>query len=181
VPESPDKYELPKDIELTDEQKSQVLGTFHKLGLSQEQVQQLLPWARAREQQMVARKNETYLADMDKLADEWGEAVFNRRANQVQALVRRYGSPELVQYLNDTKETNNPLIFKFLFPIAQQFAEDGYIESDVAGSTTSADDVDRQIDETRAQVLKAVDGSTQHAALLKRLEDLWKLRAELVS
>lgn len=182
VPKTAADYDLSSvGITLDPGQKEAVLGAFHKMGLTQEQVSNLLPWAYQREQQQKAQLNEGYLTELDKLADEWGESVFNRRVNRVQGLLRRYGSPELTAWLESSKNTNNPLLLKLLAPIADQFAEDGYIDSDIGGNAPNAGEIDKQIDALREQIVKAVDGSPAHRALLSKYEDLWKLRAEMTT
>lgn len=182
VPKTAADYDLAflgQEMALDPGQKDAVMGQFHKLGLSQEQVAGLLPWAYAREQQQLVQLNDGYLAEMDKRADEWGEAVFSRRVNQTQALLRRYGSPELMAWLNKTKNTNNPLLLDLLHPIAAQFAEDGYIASDVGGNAPSVGEIDTQITAAREAMTKMDNGSPEYKRALAAYEDLIKLKVEL--
>lgn len=184
VPKSAAEYDLStigKEVVLDPGQKDAVLGFFHReLGLTNEQVQKILPWAWQRDQQQKEKLNEGYLTQLDELADQWGEHVFNRRVNQVQGLIRRFGSPELSEWLNSSKNTNNPLLLKLLYPIAAQFAEDGYIAGDVEGAPTEGE-LDSKIEVAREALAKMDKGSDAYNRALKAYEDLIGLQAEIAS
>lgn len=182
VPKTAADYDLSslgKEMALDPGQKDDVLGHFHKLGLTQEQVAGLLPWAHARQAQELAKLDEGYLTEMDKRADEWGEAVFNKRVAQVNSLLRRFGSPELTAWLNKTKNTNNPLLLDLLHPIAAQFAEHGYIDSDMAGNTPSAGEIDAKVNAAREALKKMERGSAEYNRAFDAYENLLKMQVEL--
>lgn len=152
---------------------------FHRLGLTNEQVQGIAEWAMTEQKNTQGQQAEQFAGELDKLAAEWGEAVFNRRAANVQALVRRYASPETVEFLNKSGLTNHPGLFQMLHPIAQQFVEDGIVEPTGDSATTDLASVDSRIDDMRTKYLAAPDGSPERQRHFDELDKLWKLRAEI--
>jgi len=148
---------------------------FHKAGFTQDQVQALAEWALTEEKSRTAAANEANLASLDKLADEWGEMTFNRRAQLALRTVDRFGSPELKAWLTSSGATNQPELFKLFAQIGEQFAEDGIIDGSIEG-TPSGSALDEKLDANRAKLLTLTEGTKEYQVALAERENLLKAK-----
>lgn len=185
IPKTPGEYEValpadaPEGLAIDPARFASAAKVFHEMNLSNEQVNAIVAWGALEEGKKAAREREQYAQQLDQLADTWGVDVFNRRAGEVQALVRRYADPDTIKWLDQSGLTNHPGLFKMLFPIAREFAESGVIEA--GGPSVEADmkSIEQRLEENRAAYLKEPEGSAGRFKLLDERERLVKLREEL--
>jgi hypothetical protein len=176
VPDTPAGYDLSTFGDKVDATRApEVLAEFHAIGLSQEQAVGLYERMATIEQKWKARANEANLQTLDKLADEWGEHTFNRRAQLAQRLINAKGTPELKAWLKKSGETNNPELFRFISEIAEEYAEDGMIDGSI-GSQPSGEGLESKITETRDALAKLERGTPEYKTKLDEYENLLKLR-----
>jgi hypothetical protein len=152
---------------------------FHGNNMTNEQVNAVVAMSLQEEAKNQAAQREQYAQALDTLADTWGVDVFNRRASDVQSLVRHFADPDTIRWLDQTGLTNHPGLFKMLFPIAREFVESRVIEP--AGDSVESDlkSLEQRIEENRAAFLKEPEGSSKRAALLDERERLLKMREEV--
>jgi len=185
VPKVPSDYkvELPADapegLAIDPVRFESYAKVFHSMNLTNDQVNGIVGWAMKEQATTQKRQAEEFATQLDGLAGEWGVDVFNRRAGNVQALVRRYADPETIKWLDASGLTNHPGLFKMLYPIAQQFVEDEIIEP--VGDSREGDlsNIDQRLDANREAYLKEPEGSPRRQALLDERERLVKIRAEV--
>jgi len=132
-PETPDRYTLPVDIKLEggatfDEKKlATARSTFHKLGLSDRQASGIIRYyaeslnstsveQRGREEASVAESS-------NKLRAEFGDK-FEQNVDLAKGVVRKFGAPELVEFLNTSRLGDNPHLVRMLVKIGNGMAED---------------------------------------------------------
>ena len=174
-PKAPSDYVLkPPEGSTVDEKRlANASVVFHRLGFTNEQAQGLAQWAWEEEQAKAAATNEGYLTELDKLADAWGKATFDRRAQLASRVIERFATAEDKKFLDETKLTNHPGLFRIFAQIGEQFAEDGIIDGRVEGVPT-ADQAKETIKALRAELLKTNDGP-KRAELMTKLEEQYKL------
>jgi len=146
----------------------------HDLNLTTAQVEGLIPWAFEREQAVKAQRAEAFLQEHDKLADEWGKAVYDRRVQLVQRLVGQYATDEERKYLDDTGYTNDPKLFVWLSRIAERTAEHRIIDPMTTESTGSPEQIQQKI----ADLTKQIDEENKKAGETPRLMELVAARNE---
>lgn len=180
VPEAPDKYDLSKFGDSIDPVKAgEVLPHFHAAGLTNEQAVTLLDRLGRMQETWVERENEGYLQAHDAMVAKQGELVYNRNVQAVQRLVKQHFSEETRAWLDKTKATNHPGLFEGFVSLAQQFREARLPGGEPEPGQTVAD-IDKQIETTRAEMLKTDQGSPAYKALFDKYEGLWKVRADMV-
>src|SRR5262245_32858946 len=133
VPKVPSDYKLevpkdaPPDFAVDAERFARATPVFHKLGLTNEQVQGLAEWAATEDRQRKAQETEAWATQLDQMASDWGTTVFDKRAADVQALVRHFADDATKAWLGEREL--HPGLFKMLYPIARDYVEQGVIES----------------------------------------------------
>lgn len=132
-PETSDRYTLPTDIKLEgdavfDEKKlATARSTFHKLGLSDRQASGIIRYyveslnsssveQRTREESSVAEAS-------NKLRTEFGDK-FDQNVDLAKGVIRKFGAPELVEFLNTSRLGDNPHLIRMLTKIGQGMSED---------------------------------------------------------
>jgi hypothetical protein len=181
VPESAEKYDLEpiKSLQMDESRVKDFLGFAHKIGLPNEQVTAIISRAVEWEQRALRQKHEQYLTGQDALADEWGSSVFDRRSQDVDRLIKAFAPSEWIDHMTATKEISHPGLIKFLAPIAAQFRE-AKMPPLEAESGQTVEDLDKQIEAMRAELLKLTTGSTEYNRLFDKYDGLLKARAELM-
>jgi hypothetical protein len=187
IPKTPADYDVklpadaPEGVAIDPERFAGYAKVFHSMNLSNDQVNGIIGWALQEEAKKGAAQREQYAQALDDMADTWGVDVFNRRAGEVQALVRRYADPETMKWLDQSGLTNHPGLFKMLFPIAREFAESGVIEP--AGESVESDisSIETRLEDNRKAYLAEPEGSPRRAKLLDERERLLNMRQELTA
>jgi hypothetical protein len=83
--------------------------------------------------------------------------------------------------MDRTGAANHPGLFKMLAPIAEQFQQDGFIDSgDAGGGSTTLSEVTTKINDLRDKMLKSERGSPEYKAMLDELVKLNALEADLM-
>lgn len=132
-PEKPDSYQVPGDlkfeegVKLDDAKMGAAKAHFHKLGLNPRQAEGMIRYytealngttreQRTREEASVAEAN-------NRLRAEWGDK-FDENKDLAQGVIRKYGSPELVEFLNTSRLGDNPHLIKVFQQIGKLVSED---------------------------------------------------------
>ena len=106
VPKVPSDYkvELPADapegVALDPGRMEGWSKVFHNMNLTNEQANGIVAWGVKEQAAQQRRQAEEFATQLDALAGDWGVDVFNRRAGNVQALVRRYADPDTIKFLD---------------------------------------------------------------------------------
>lgn len=132
-PEKPEGYSVPSDIKFEegvkfdDERMGAARKKFHELGLTPKQADGMIRYyaeslntsvksQRTAEEASVAKS-------MNELRTELGDK-FDEGVDLAKGVVRKFGSPELVEFLNTTRLGDNPHLVRALMKIGTMMAED---------------------------------------------------------
>lgn len=145
-PESPDKYEiakpnLPEGMAWDEDLVKSMSATAHKLGLTKKQLNGLLESYNGHQ----AEKFNKFSLDVDKernetlaaLEKDWGPNL-KKNVAMAAGVVLRYGGVDLQAALDKAGMGNNPALVRALAKIGYALGEDHFIASDTPGSTQSA-------------------------------------------
>lgn len=151
VPEKAEAYNvtLPEGLQADEKGLGEWKGTFHKLGLSQDQVAGLMdayfgsPMGNPR----MAHESMRSFGESE-LKREWGGA-FKYNLDIAGRAIKRVGGPEVFQLLEASGLNNHPAMVKFWHRIGRDYAEDGSIPSAQHGGPMGPDDAKRRIAEIR--------------------------------
>jgi len=186
VPKAPSDYEVklpadaPEGLKIDPERFAGYAKVFHQMNLSNDQVNGIIGWAMKEEATRQAQQREQFNVALDALADQWGVDVFNRRAGEVQSLVRKFADPETIAWLDQTGLTNHPGLFKMLHPIAREFAESGIIEPVGESVASDMQSLQQRLDANREAYLKAPETGPQRNQLLAEREKLLNTMQEMM-
>lgn len=152
VPEGPDKYTvaLPEGLQADEKGLGEWKGTFHRLGLTQDQVAGLMEsyfGSPMGNPGMAHDQLRTY--GEAELKKEWGGAMGHNLAIAGRA-IKRVGGPEVFQLLESTGLNSHPAMVKFWHRIGKDYQEDGAIPTAQHGGPMGPEDAKRRIAEIRA-------------------------------
>lgn len=152
VPEKPDNYSvtLPDGLQADEKGLGEWKGTFHRLGLSQDQVAGLMDayFGSAMGNPRLAHESLRSYGEQE-LKREWGGA-FKYNLDIAGRAIKRVGGSEVFQLLEQTGLNNHPAMVKFWHRIGRDYAEDASIPSAQHGGPMGPADARRRIDEIRA-------------------------------
>lgn len=195
-PEAADKYVIPKRGENQDysaaEQAFQksMLPVLHEIGMSQSQVEKLVPAWNAMQDATNKANGDALTANAKKseeaLRAEWG-AAYDEKVDLAKQALAQYGSPELVAELQATGADgkkmplgDNPQLMRLFAKLGSQLKEDGLLgkggESQQGGFSPA--EAQQQIaakkgDEKFMQAYSQKD-NPGHAAAVTEMERLYK-------
>jgi hypothetical protein len=152
VPESPEKYTLSMPEGLTPDEKGlgEWKSTFHRLGLTQDQVAGLADMYFGSPTGNPALAHDALRTFGEtELKKEWGGAFGHNLAIAGRA-IKRVGGPEVFQLLEQTGLNNHPAMVKFWHRLGKDYQEDGAIPTAQHGGPMGPDDARRKIAEIRA-------------------------------
>jgi hypothetical protein len=152
VPESADKYTvtMPEGMQADEKGLGEWKGTFHRLGLTQDQVAGLTdaffgsPTGNPR---IAHEQLRTY--GETELKREWGGAYSHNLAVAGRA-VKAVGGQEVFNLLEATGLNSHPTMVKFWARLGRDYQEDGNIPSASHGGPLGPEDAKRRIAEIRA-------------------------------
>ena len=132
-PESPDKYQLPSDVQLnegmefSDEVLGQTRAAFHKLGLTSKQAEGVLHHyitsMNARQEATTAQQQQEQQVALQTLRSEWGDQYDTNLATAKEA-VKKFGGDEFLQYLEDSGLGNDLRLIKAFHAVGRGMTED---------------------------------------------------------
>lgn len=128
-PKSADEYQLerylPEGMEPNQEAVKSSLAEFHKLGLTQKQVQGVMAVFGQQVDAGLARKKEGFESGQAALKSAWGEQ-YDRHLADARKAFEAYATedPELKQLAADPELSNNPLVLRLLALAGAELGED---------------------------------------------------------
>ena len=131
-PDQPDGYELSKpedadQLAATDEALSEFASKAHELGLSKQQAQALHDWNLERTRQAVSEMTEKQQAEKQKrieqLKKDFGDE-FNTKVENAKTAFRELGGDELLGYLKNTGQEDEPDLIRAFSAIYEKIADD---------------------------------------------------------
>ena len=137
---APDTYAdfvMPEGVEVNAELLTEATPLFKKLGLNQEQAQELVDFQAKQIQAGATSQVDAFNQLMDgwreqsKNDSEFGGDKFDENVAIAQAAVSKFGTPELKQLLEEHGVGNHPEVIRFMVKVGKLTAED------VPGGTTS--------------------------------------------
>lgn len=137
VPQELDKYEIKKGEKYV--ASDEVINEFKKLAfennLLPNQAQKMLDWFNDRASNNMTKaqadQQEKMQQNWQNLEKEWG-AGFEKNIQAAKTVVKEFGSPEIIDYLNETGLGDDPKLVKFLAQIGQNLKEDSFKEEAVS-------------------------------------------------
>jgi hypothetical protein len=121
---------MPEGMEMDQGLSDSVSPILKELGLTQAQADKLVG---VYAQHQLAQGQATQAA-FTQQQDEWTRALktdpdfggeaFDKNAGIAAAALDKFGSPELIEFLNDTGAGNNPALVKFVWQIGKMVVED---------------------------------------------------------
>lgn len=153
-PESPDKYVFPEvkigekvvDPKSLEAAKAQ----FHKIGLSARQAKEIVDFysnSRTTTEKETQQREEALVAEAtNKLRTEWG-GKFEENLELAKGVIKKFGTPELTEFLETSKLGNNPHLAQVFQKIGKLLGEDtargGGIQQFVSGATAAKSEIDK--------------------------------------
>jgi hypothetical protein len=132
-PETPDKYTLPTDLKMEegvtlDEKKlGAARAHFHKMGLTNKQADGMLRYYAESLNSTTAeqrQKEEASVAEnTNKLRAELGDK-FEEGVDLAKGVLRQFGSPDLINFLNESRLGDNPHLIRALMNVGKAISED---------------------------------------------------------
>jgi hypothetical protein len=131
-PETHDKYEvpemnLPEGVELKEERVTKAKEAIHKLGLSGKQYQGVMSLYGNMLSEDVKSVSDTEATTASeatmKLREEWGDK-YDRNSDLASAAMKKFGSPDFVEWLSTSGQGNNPEMVKIFAEIGTNLVED---------------------------------------------------------
>jgi hypothetical protein len=176
IPPAPSDYDLqlPKNIPLDERSIDSYRQAFYEAGVSSAAAQKIAAAYVANEQQRVARMEETWLAELDQMANEWGKPLFDLRAQNIQRYLSTVLSPKDQQWLDASRMVNNPVLFRALWQAAEDYAEDHPVPG--LDGSAGPEAFDAKIAANREAILKAPEGSPERQRLNDERIALFKAR-----
>jgi|SRR5262245_661967 len=148
---------------------------FHAAGISQDAGQKLVGmYAEYRAQELQAL-DEEYRTGLDAIRDKWGEQTYKRRAELSNRLISKVWGPEFAEYLKTSRLGNAPWFFEGMAKLADDLAEDSYIDGQIEGGLDK-EEMTKQIWDKRKELATVGMGSKRGQELVKQIEDLYKAR-----
>ena len=152
VPEAPDKYTvtMPEGLQADDKGLGEWKGTFHRLGLTQDQVAGLTQafFDSPTGNPGMAHEQLRAMGEAT-LKREWGGAYGHNLAVASRGL-KAVGGEEVFKLLEQTGLNSHPTMVKFWHRLGRDYQEDGSIPSAQHGGPMGPEDAKRRIAEIRA-------------------------------
>lgn len=142
APESYEAFKTPEGVAIEAEMLTKFQTVAKELNLSQEKAQKVIDLAidhveqlnKASQAQFVQTRKEW--VDSIRADKDFGGLKLNENLEHAQRVLRKFGSPELTNFLNLTGAGDNPEVFKMLSRIGRAIGEDKLVD----GKSTSMAD-----------------------------------------
>lgn len=152
VPDSAERYTIamPEGMQADERGVKEWQGTFHRLGLTQDQVKGLTDafFGSATGNPQIAHEQLRTYGETE-LRKEWGGAFPHNIAVAGRA-IRAVGGPEVFELMERSGLNSHPVMVKFWQRIGRDYQEDGAIPSASHGGPLGPEDAKRRIAEIRA-------------------------------
>ena len=131
-PETPEKYQFSEikteHVKFSEDGQKWMAQMFHKHGLTQKQADGIhqeyvtrLETAAKAEQ---ARRDTQRAEALESLKSEWKGPTYDMNVEFAQRAIRTFGNDQLIKYLNESGEGDNPQLIKLFANIGKQLGED---------------------------------------------------------
>jgi hypothetical protein len=128
------------------------LAQGHKLGLTKAQAQGVMEFYSEYLNQKSQTTKEGYQKVVDDFKKEWG-ANYERNLAYAEGALRKFGDPELSDFLTNSGLNHHPGIVKMLMKIGESIQEDDIVKEGLVGTTGA--------EEARAKIA-AINADTKH-------------------
>lgn len=145
-PKSADEYQLdnylPNGMEPNPEAIKPVLTEFHKLGLTQKQVQGVMSVFGQQVGAGLAQEKAAFESGQAALKSAWGDQYDQRLADAKKGLAAYSAEdPELKRLAEDPKLSNNPLVIRLLSMVGAELGEDRPVHAMDGAAAESIDEI----------------------------------------
>lgn len=155
-PEKADGYkvpDLPKEYQLDDAFKSDMLKFAHELGLNQKQFDQMINWGLGQSQKIFYDQQRAKESELNALKQKWGFRFDskNERAKRTIAQLVKYDKEHpFVKWMESTGNDTNPALLEFFDQLAEEFGEDNFVDEHSRQEASDRDQAARKIREIQA-------------------------------
>jgi len=155
-PEKPDDYkvpDLPKEYQLDNEFKGNIVKFAYDLGLNQKQFNQMINWGLNQSQGIFEQQQKTRDGELNNLRTEWGYRYDSNRdrAHKTIAMLTEYKRDHpFVQWLESTGNADNPTVLRFFHELSNRLGEDNFVDEQTKRETNDRDEAGRKIREIMA-------------------------------
>ena len=162
-------------VAVDQEKLTALRAKFHEIGLTNDQADQIYKYylgsidATAQSEKNAAQSRQQ--AAINTLKQEFG-ADFDNNVALAKAVVQQHGSPELVQFLNESGLGDHPQLVKFLYRVSKITAEDtarsGTSPTALTGAPQAKAEIDKVVNDP--EFMKAMNDRTHpgHKAAVDR-------------
>jgi len=189
-PESPDKYKLPdvqalnlpKDVGVDEQVAKNMLGVFHKAGLSQKQAEtvysEYLKLQGGKVAETLAAREKANTEAVEKLKGEWGQE-YEERLNKANLAYSKFQNPELEAVLDEYNLRNHPAMVKHFYDNYTKMSEDRADGRSNEGFATTQEQATEQLKALSMdqEFQKALNDSTHagHKAAVEKRLNLFRI------
>ena len=167
VPDAATEYTLDVAEDLRHLVPTERLGeyatVFHELGVPKATAQKIVSRYAENMQKQLLALEQTYAQQRAALRKEWGEETYTRRETLADRWIKGFVSEEDQQFLQRAGIAGHPFWLKHFSRLGENAAEDGVIESDVAG-IASNQQMDVRVKEIETNLLWLQGKHPQQAA-----------------
>lgn len=135
----PDKLELPEGFELDEQMMEQFKPLAEELGIGQEQAQKLMSMHTEAVQNVQQQMQDQHAQQVEQWAtdaksdQEFGGDHYGESLQTAKKALQQFGSPELIQMLNQTGLGNHPELIRAFYRAGKNLSEDTFDGSAPAG------------------------------------------------
>jgi hypothetical protein len=188
-PEKPDAYkfpdgvQLPNGLKLDEEKFAKAREVFHKSGLLPKQAEAVMKYyaesLASQSQAEMQRQEAEHAAAVNKLRTELGDK-YDEGVDLARSVVRQFGSPELIEFLNTSKLGDHPEMIRALMKVGKAMSEDtsrgsGSGPGFVSNATAAKQEVSRLSGDAEFQKILQDRSHPGHKDALARWEHTFKL------
>jgi len=142
--------DLPKEYQLDDEFKGNIMKMAHDLGLNQKQFNQMIGWGLQQSQGIFETQQRTRNEELGNLKSEWGyryETNRDRAHKTVAMLVNYQRDHPFVKWLESTGNDDNPVVLRFFHELSNRLGEDNFVDEQTKRESTDRDNAQKRINE----------------------------------
>lgn len=144
APEKFEAYDIPEGVQMNEATTKELNDMAKSMNLSQVGVQQLVNL----HVKSIQEQGDAAQAQFNQLKDEWAQetktdlgAEFDKEMGMVRKTVQKFGTPELLQLMDDTGIGNHKAMVLFMRKVGKAIAEDVPVPGAGAAGNRSAADV----------------------------------------
>lgn len=178
IPADPSGYDLkvPEIPGLVADQAalSYFKGVFHKAGVPTEKAQDIVNAYAEYEAERITNARQGWKLGLGELEREWGSPLYARRSTLAARVISRFGGQRAQAWLDESGMGDHPELVRLFGVLGEQFAEDGVISGRTLSEPTQ-EDIKRQANDLREQIIKLPEGHPDRIALEEKRLALYRL------